>query len=257
MNIILVGSTGHMGQEVVALSKGESDVVGFDGKPIKINIVARVNSKQKFKDVKIKDGKVNGKRVDCIVDFSHHKATAGLCQFAVRNNLPAVIATTGQNETEKQKLYTTSTKIPLFYAANYAMGLALLIRLAQQTATVMKDADIEIVETHHNRKIDAPSGTALAIADAIKEVRLGSKVVEGRAGNKKRSTKDIGISSIRMGNVVGTHEVIVNSGNESISLKHTAYSREIFAEGAIVAASFLLDKKAGLYTMGDMIDAYV
>ena len=144
-------------------------------------------------------------------------------------------------------------KIPVFFAANFSIGVALLCALAKKAASVMEGAEIEIVEIHHDRKLDAPSGTALAIADAIKEARPNAKAVCGRSGHAKREPDDIGISSVRYGNVVGVHEVIVASQNETVTLKHEAVSRSLFASGAITAAKFLVGRPAGLYTMKDMI----
>lgn len=191
--------------------------------------------------------------VDCIIDFSHHSQTKPLLDFATKNSIPLVLATTGQTEEEKEYIIKASKKIPLFFAANYSLGVALLIELAKKTAEMMPDADIEIIEHHHNRKLDAPSGTALAIADAIKEVRKGSKIISGRSGKQKREPEDIGVSSVRMGNIVGIHEVLVGTASQTITLKHEAHSRALFAEGALSAAEFLFGKAPGLYNMNDMI----
>ena len=143
--------------------------------------------------------------------------------------------------------------IPIFFAANYSLGIALLIDLARKTAAVMSGAEIEIIEQHHNRKVDAPSGTALAIAHAIQEVRPGSNIVTGRSGYGKRAPEDIGIHSVRMGNIVGIHEVVIGTDNQSITLKHEAYSRALFAEGALKAAAFLIGKPAGMYDMNSLL----
>ena len=147
-----------------------------------------------------------------------------------------------------------SKKIPVFYAANYSIGIAVLIETAKNIIKHMKNADIEIVETHHNRKLDAPSGTALKIAEGIKEVRSDANFVLGRSGNKKREKNDIGISAIRIGNVVGIHEVLVSTEHECISIKHEAYDRGLFAEGAINAVKFMKGKAAGLYGMKEMLN---
>ena len=191
--------------------------------------------------------------VDCIIDFSHHTVTKSLLDFATAHNIPTVLATTGQTEDEREYINKASEKIPLFFAANYSLGVALLIELAKKTAEMMPDADIEIIEHHHNRKLDAPSGTALAIADAVKEVRKDANTVCGRSGKQKREPDDIGISSVRMANVVGIHEVLVGTASQTITLKHEAHSRALFAEGALSAAEFLIGKPAGLYNMDDMI----
>ena len=190
--------------------------------------------------------------VDCIVDFSHHTVTEELLNFAVSHRLPLVLATTGHTPQEKEKIMQAAKEIPLFFAANYSLGVALLIELAVQTAKAMPEAEIEIIEHHHDRKIDAPSGTALAIAEAIGQVR-DAQVVSGRTGHGKRTEQEIGIHSVRMGNIVGIHEVLVGTKNQCITLKHEAYNRALFAEGALAAAAFLCGKPAGLYDMKSMI----
>ncbi len=191
--------------------------------------------------------------VDIIIDFSHHSCTEELLKFAVCHNIPLVLATTGQTDEEIQMIEEASKKIPLFFAANYSLGIALLIELAKKAAVTMGDAEIEIVEVHHDRKIDAPSGTALAIANALKEVRPGSQIVAGRNGLKKREPEDIGVSAVRIGNVVGIHEVLVGTQNQTITLKHEAHSRALFAEGAVAAAEFLMGKAPGAYDMKDLV----
>jgi len=191
--------------------------------------------------------------VDVIVDFSHHSCTNDLLAFAVSRHIPLVLATTGQTEEEKAAILEASTKIPLFFAANYSMGIALLIELGRKTAACMPDAEIEIVEYHHDRKVDAPSGTALAIANAICGVRPQATIHNGRAGMGKRTPEEIGIHAVRMGNIVGTHEVMVGTQNQTITLKHEAHNRALFAEGALAAAAFLVDKPDGLYDMNSMV----
>jgi len=191
--------------------------------------------------------------VDCVVDFSHHSCTKALLDFCTANNLPLVLATTGQTEEERAAIAEAAKKIPLFFAANYSLGIALLIELAKKTAATMPDAEIEIIEKHHDRKLDAPSGTALAIARAIQTVRPDAELNLGRSGMAKRTPTEIGIHAIRMGNIVGEHEVMVGTQNQTITLKHEAHSRALFAEGALAAAAWLMDKAPGLYDMPDML----
>ena len=145
-------------------------------------------------------------------------------------------------------------KIPIFHSANMSLGVALLVELAKITAKTFPDADIEIIEKHHNRKLDAPSGTALLLANAIKEIRTKAKLIFGRSGQAKRETDEIGVHAIRMGNVIGEHEVIVGTDTQTVTLKHEAHSRALFAEGAIAAAEFLIGKPAGMYDMKSMIE---
>ena len=191
--------------------------------------------------------------VDCVVDFSHHSATSTLLDFAKAHRLPLVLATTGQTEDERAAILAAATDIPLFFAANCSLGVALLIELAKKTAAAMPDAEIEIIEKHHDRKVDAPSGTALAIAEAIREIRPEATVVTGRSGHGKRTPNEIGIHAIRMGSIVGEHEVMIGTNSQTITLKHEAHSRALFAEGALAAAEFLQGKAAGLYDMNSMI----
>ena len=140
-------------------------------------------------------------------------------------------------------------KIPVFFAANYSLGVAVTSKLIKDAVTYMEGADIEIIETHHNRKVDAPSGTALMLANSVIEARPELKIKCGRNGYSKREENEIGIQSIRMGNVVGIHEVMVNTGSETITIRHEAHARSLFANGAITAAEFLIKQQPGLYDM--------
>lgn len=245
MNILLCGYSGHMGREVINLANSLSDINIVGGVDPMANGEYPVPVAKSFSEA-ISD-------VDCIVDFSHHSMTSDLIDFAVSNEIPLVLATTGHTVEEKEMIFAASKKIPLFFAANYSLGIALLIELAKKTAAVMTDAEIEIIEKHHNRKLDAPSGTALAIAEAICDERPDAFTVTGRNGNGKRDAKEIGIHAVRMGNIVGEHEVIVGTQNQTITLKHEAHSRALFAEGALSAARFLMGKCQGLYDMKSMI----
>ncbi|MBQ9032239.1 MAG: 4-hydroxy-tetrahydrodipicolinate reductase [Parasporobacterium sp.] len=246
MRVLVSGLYGHMGREVAALlRKGAEGGELTAGVSLDIDGSFDVPCSESFAEA--------CPDVDCIIDFSHHSCTRDLLEFAVSRALPVVLATTGQTEVELQMIRDASEKIPLFFAANYSLGVALLIDLAKKAAQVMSGAEIEIIERHHNRKVDAPSGTALAIANAIREVRPGSNIVNGRSGYGKRDPQDIGIHAIRMGNIVGIHEVVIGTDNQSITLKHEAYSRALFAEGALKAAAFLQDKPAGLYDMNSLL----
>ena len=190
---------------------------------------------------------------DCVIDFSHHSATGELLRYCIGRNFPVVIATTGQTAEEREEITQAAEKIPVFFAANMSVGVAVLCDLARRAAAAFPEADIEIIEKHHNRKLDVPSGTALMLANAIRSVREDAEFVIGRHENGKRRTQEIGIHSIRLGNEVGTHEIIISNGNETLTLKHEAESRALFAEGAIKAAAFLCGKPAGLYNMKDML----
>ena len=236
-----------MGREVAALCdkgyRGASLLVGVDPSADGTDVRC-VSSLSEIK---------NAKDIDCVVDFSHHSCAPALLEFCKKNGLAAVVATTGHTPEEKEAILAAAREIPVFYSGNMSLGIALLIELAKNVATTMPEAEIEIVEAHHNRKIDAPSGTALMIADAITSVRPETFSHVGRAGQGKREKNEIGIHSLRMGNVVGIHEVIVATENQTITLKHEAHNRALFAEGALAAAEFLCGKPAGLYTMNDIV----
>jgi 4-hydroxy-tetrahydrodipicolinate reductase len=192
---------------------------------------------------------------DVIIDFSSPDATMSLLRSAIKLSVPIVIATTGFSAEQEEKILEASECIPIFKSANMDPNLTLLKNTIQILAPHLADCDIEILETHHNRKKDAPSGTALMLADAIKEALEDGdkKIVYGRTG--KRKNNEIGISSMRGGNIVGEHTIFFYSKHQTIELKHTAYSREGFAEGAIMAARYLVEQKnPGLYTMDDLIN---
>lgn len=190
---------------------------------------------------------------DCIIDFSNHSCTPELTQYAISRKLPLIVATTGHTPEEVDMIHHAAKVIPVFHSGNMSLGIALLTELAKQTAQMFPDADIEIVEAHHNQKLDVPSGTALMLAKAVQEVRPEAQPLVGRHQNGKRTKQEVGIHSLRMGNTVGWHEVIVNTGTQIITLKHEAQDRALFAEGALAAAAFLIGKAPGLYTMKDIV----
>jgi len=193
---------------------------------------------------------------DVIVDFSHPSVFKSLLNFAVEKKFPIVVCTTGLSESDRELMKNASETIPVFFSANMSLGVNLLIDLARKATTVLEDNfDIEIIERHHNQKIDAPSGTALAIADAIADTACDSKnyIYDRHSVRHKRSKDEIGIHAVRGGTIVGEHEVIFAGTDEIIEIKHTAMSKEIFAVGAIKAAKFLKNKKPGFYSMNDLI----
>ena len=189
---------------------------------------------------------------DVIIDFSNPSALPGLLEYAVEKNLPIVIATTGISEEGKALIDDAAKKIPVFFSANMSLGVNLLVELAKKATEVLGyDFDIEIVEKHHNQKLDAPSGTALMIADAIADGR--HYVYDRHSRRQKRERDEIGIHAIRGGSIVGEHDVIFAGSDEVITLSHSASSRGVFAVGAINAAIFLHGKQPGLYNMGNLI----
>lgn len=191
---------------------------------------------------------------DCVFDFSNHACTGELMAYAVSQKLPVVVATTGHTPEELTCIRKAAESVPVFHSGNMSVGIALLVKLARQTATMFPDADIEIIERHHNQKLDVPSGTALMLAKAVQEARPDAQLLVGRHENGRRTKTEIGIHSLRMGNTVGVHEVIVNTGSQIITLKHEAQDRGLFAEGAVTAGYFLIGKQPGLYTMDDILN---
>ena len=192
---------------------------------------------------------------DVIVDFSHHSAVADVLAYAKKTGAAAVIGTTGHTEEEKALIFDAAKDIPVFYAGNVSLGIAVLCRLVKQAAAFFPDADIEIVETHHTRKVDAPSGTAHMLFNAIKEVRPNAWENCGRAGEGKRTKDEIGVHALRLGSVVGVHEVHIHTPNQSLTLKHESGSRAMLADGAAAAARFMEGKPKGLYNMEDILNA--
>lgn len=191
---------------------------------------------------------------DCIVDFSHHSATAALTAYATVRKLPLVIATTGQTEAELAAIHQAAQVVPVLLASNFSLGIVVLTALAKQAAQAFPEADVEIVETHHNRKLDVPSGTALTLGRAVQSVRPGSRLVIGRHENGKRERADIDIHALRMGNVVGIHEIHVCTDTQTLTLRHEAHDRALFAEGALTAAKWLAGRTSGMYDMQDVLD---
>ena len=191
---------------------------------------------------------------DVIIDFSIPVATLTILQYAVSNHVPIVIATTGFTNEEELIIKEASKKIPIFKSANMSYDIMIMKKLVQWLAPLLKNTDIEITETHHNRKIDSPSGTARMLADSINKSLGNSLYYEYNRHDKheKRNKNEIGINSIRGGNIVGEHTVQFFGEYETFEIKHTSYSRNLFAEGALKAADFIVTKSNGLYNMEDM-----
>ena len=234
MRAILCGANGAMGKLIDELL-GEK-IVG------RVSIDGENNVPKTFAEL----GDVNG---DMIIDFSHHTAIGDVLDYAKKHNCAVVVGTTGHTAEEKELIYKTGETLPVFYSGNMSLGIAVLCRLAKQAAAAFPDADIEIVEVHHNRKVDAPSGTAHMLFNAIRQVRPQAVEACGRAGEGKRKKDEIGIASLRMGNVVGVHEVHICTQSQTWTLRHEAGSRKMLAEGAVDGALFLEGKPAGIFTM--------
>ena len=197
--------------------------------------------------------------VDVIIDFSTAKAVVPMLQYAINKKIPAVVCTTGLSPDDMAYVEDASKIIPVFFSANMSLGVNLLIALAKRATEILSDSsfDIEIIEKHHNQKIDAPSGTALAIADAINETldHTYSYCYDRSTIREKRPKKEIGIHSVRGGTIVGEHEILFAGNDEFISLTHQATSKEVFGVGAIKAAKFLAHKGPGLYNMEHLLNA--
>ena len=234
MRAVLFGANGAMGKLISGLL-GE-EIVG------KVSIDGENGVAKTFAEL----GNVEA---DVVIDFSHHTAVADVLACAKELGAAAVIGTTGHTAEEKALIHAASEEIPVFYAGNVSLGIAVLCRLVKQAAAFFPDADIEIVETHHTRKVDAPSGTAHMLFNAIKEVRPNAYENCGRSGEGKRTKDEIGIHALRLGSVVGIHEVHIHTQNQSLTLRHESGSRAMLAEGAVDAARFMVGKDKGLYDM--------
>ena len=192
---------------------------------------------------------------DVIIDFSIPVSTFNILNYAVKNKVPVVIATTGFSKEQLEEIKVSSTLIPIFQSSNMSFDINLMKKIVSEVAKKLKGTDIEIVETHHNRKVDAPSGTAILLADAINEV-MDEKLSYNFSRHdlhEKRNPKEIGFSSIRGGNIVGEHSVQFYGEHDTFEIKHTSYSRNVFAEGALKAAIFLANQKPGYYGMDDLV----
>lgn len=245
MNIVIHGASGNMGRMLRSMiDASESHTVAA---------AAAIDFPENCTHPEYRNLDDYTGECDCLIDFSHHTAVGTVLDYAVKRNIPLVLATTGHTPEELELVKKAAEKTAVFQSANMSVGVALLINLARQTAKLFPDADIEIVESHHNMKYDVPSGTALMLAKGIKEARPEAEFVIGRHENGRRRKEEIGIHSLRIGGVVGMHEVHVSTGAQTITLRHEAHSRALFAEGAIAAAEFIAGKAPGVYGMTEML----
>lgn len=247
--IIMHGCNGKMGQMITNLLEGDENA----------QIVAGVDpfddGHNKYPVFPSIDSCVV--KADVIIDFTSAKAVDKLLEFSAKNKVPVVVCTTGLSDEQIERINETSKHVAVLKSANMSLGINTLFKLLAQAAKVFNPAgfDVEIVEKHHNQKLDAPSGTALALADSIKDVLPDGYYYkyDRSQERRKRDPKEIGISAVRGGTIVGEHEVIFAGEDEVIEFKHTAYSKAVFAKGAIEAAKFLAGKPAGMYDMSDVI----
>ena len=238
MRAVVCGANGAMGKLICEILGTEvAGKVSIDGE----NGVAKT-----FAELGAVDA-------DVVIDFSHHTAIASVLTYAKKIGAAAVIGTTGHTDEEKAMIYAAAEEIPVFYAGNVSLGIAVLCRLVKDAVKYFPDADVEIVEIHHTRKVDAPSGTAHMLFNAIKEVRPDAYENCGRSGEGKRTKNEVGIHALRMGNVVGIHEVHINTGSQTLTLKHESGSRAMLADGAVAAARFMVGKGVGFYNMESIL----
>ena len=250
INILMSGCNGKMGQVITRLSEQYSDLkiaAGFDIFDNGKNSYPVFSSLEQCQE-----------SIDVIIDFSNPDALENIMKFAVERKLPIIVATTGISQNQKKLLESASRIIPVFFSVNMSLGVNLIIDLVRKAAKILEPSfDIEIIEKHHNQKLDAPSGTALAIADAINS-SLEQKqefVYDRHSRRKKRSKSEIGIHAVRGGTIVGEHSIIFAGNDEVIEINHSAMSKDIFATGALRAAKFLYRKAPGMYDMNDLISA--
>lgn len=247
MKVIINGANGAMGRVITKLC--EEGVLGAfmaaraDKSFISVPDENKYHALSEFKGA-----------ADVVIDFSHHLATQEVLSYCILKNLPLLLATTGRTPEEEEMVREASGKIPVFCSANLSLGVAVLADIAERVVSAFPEAEIEIVETHHDRKVDVPSGTALMLADRIKEIRPDVTYNIGRPSDGKRTKEEIGIHSLRYGNVTGIHEIIISTGNETIKLIHEADNRSLFADGAMKAAAFIAaQRKPGLYGMDSIL----
>ena len=238
MRAVVCGANGAMGKLICGIL-GE-EVVG------KVSIDGENGVPRTFDEL----GQL---RADVVIDFSHHTAAPEVIRYAKGIGAAAVIGTTGHTPEEKALIQQAAKDIPVFYSGNMSLGIAVLCRLAREAAGYFPDADIEIVEVHHNRKVDAPSGTAHMLFEAIHQVRPNAVEHCGRSGEGKRTGDEIGVSSLRLGSVVGIHEVMIHTGTQCLTLKHEAVTRAMLADGAVDAARFMVGKPRGMYNMESLL----
>lgn len=248
IRILINGCNGKMGQEVAKKARIMEGIEVFGGVDIS-------DSGDNFFPVYNDLSKIENELPDVIIDFSVPESAMKILNFAVEKKIPVVIATTGLSEEQLEKIKKAGEKIPVFQSYNMSYSVSVMRKIAAELAKLLDGTDIEIVETHHRRKIDSPSGTAYMLAESINNAREGKMHYEFNRHSKreKRANYEIGIHSIRGGTEAGTHTVIYFGEDESMELKHTVTSRAVFAEGAIKAARFLINQDKGVYNMNNMV----
>ena len=247
-NIVICGANGKMGQTIYRCVRDRDDCKIIGG--VDLNT-------EKYADFPIYSSVSElPEKPDVIIDYSHPSCLSSLLEYCKTNGTPVVLATTGYSDEQISEIKKAASQIPVFFSWNMSLGINLLVELAKKATAILGDKfDIEIVEKHHNQKIDAPSGTALMIANAINETRNNEMnyVYDRHSQRKKREDNEIGIHSVRGGTIVGVHEVLFAGNDETITISHSAASKTVFAEGSVNAAIFIKKKEAGLYDMNSII----
>ena len=246
LRVIISGYSGSMGKVLTKCANEDSELEIVCGSS-KDDLDVPFKTYHKMSEVE--------ELADVIIDFSHHSTIEDTLSYAIKTKTPLVIATTGFNDEELTKIKKASNIIPIFHSSNMSLGVNVLVKLVKEAAKSLNGFDIEIIEKHHNKKLDAPSGTAVMIANGVKEVLPDSEYIYGRHGRSdKRSSNEIGIHAIRGGTIVGEHTTIFAGHDEVVEIKHSAQSKDIFAKGAIAAAKFLVKQEAGYYNMNNMLN---
>ena len=250
VNIIVSGINGRMGRAIEEMCKSSDKHTIVAGVDVNLGIPHEFPTVSDINELDCK--------ADALIDFSHHSAAKVLCEYAVKTNTPVIFCTTGYTDEELKLISEASKKVAVFRSGNMSLGINLLIELSKKAAEILDGFDIEIIEQHHNQKLDAPSGTALMIADGIKSVRENSEYIYDRTQvRRKREQTEIGIHAVRGGSIVGEHEVLFAGRNENIKLSHSALSREVFADGALKAAEYIKGKGAGMYNMSNVLEGLI
>lgn len=247
-NIVICGANGHMGKVIYSIISGRSDCRVVGGIDINTDCYADFPICTTPEELP--------HNADVIIDYSHPSALNGLISYGLSTGTAIVFATTGYNSEQINAIKKASEQIPIFFTFNMSLGINLLVQLAKKATAILGDQfDIEIIEKHHNQKIDAPSGTAIMLAEAINETKNNTSnfIYDRHSQRKKREKNEIGIHSIRGGTIVGEHEIIFAGRDEVLTISHSALSKDVFAVGSVNAALFLKNKTPGLYNMSDLI----
>ena len=247
MKAIINGYSGTMGQVLTKCILADEEVELVAGvSPVHHDANDQFSTYSSFAEVK--------EEADVVIDFSNPLALDGILEYCLNTKTPVVFATTGYNDEEMAKIHEAAKQIPVFLSFNMSLGVNILLKLVKEAAKNLENFDIEIIEKHHNKKVDSPSGTAVMIANAVKEIREQSEFIYGRHGRTgKRQQNEVGIHAVRGGTIVGEHSAIFAGNDEILEINHSARSKNVFAEGAIAAAKYLVNQDPGFYNMDDML----